>query len=66
MTNSTVIALVFGKGRRRPEWGLIQPISQEVPDAIEVIATCVVSTGLELGGFCLDEKVVKIVKRTRE
>jgi hypothetical protein len=66
MTNATIIALVFGKGRRRLEWGLIQPIGQVVTDAIEVIATCIVSTNLKLGGFCLDEEVVKIVERTCE
>ena len=66
MTNSTIVALVFGEGRRRPQLGLIQPIGQIVPDAIEVIATCIVGTSLELGDFCLDEKVVEIVKRTCE
>ena len=65
MTNATIIALVFGEGRRR-QLGLIQPIGQVIPDAIEVIATCIVGTSLELGDFCLDEKVVKIVKRTCE
>ena len=65
VTNSTIVALVFGEGRRRPQLGLIQPIGQVVPDAIEVIATCIVGTSLELGDFCLDEKkVVEIVKRT--
>ena len=66
MRNATIIALVFGKGRRRPQLGLIQPIGQVVPDAIEVIATCIVGTSLELGDFCLDEKAVEIVKRTCE
>jgi hypothetical protein len=49
MTNATIIALIFGKGRRRSQLGLIQPIGQVVPDAIEVIATCIVGTSLELG-----------------
>ena len=66
MANATIIALVFGERRRRPRLGLIQPIGQVVPDAIEVIATCIVGTGLELGDFCLDEKAVEIVKRTCE
>jgi len=65
VTNSTIVALVFGEGRRRPQLGLIQPIGQVVPDAIEVIATCIVGTSLELGDFCLDvKKVVEIMKRT--
>jgi hypothetical protein len=49
MTNATIIALIFGEGRRRSQLGLIQPIGQVVPDAIEVIATCIVGTSLELG-----------------
>ena len=65
VTNSTIVALVFGEGRRRTQLGLIQPIGQVVPDAIEVITTCIVGTSLELGDFCLDEKKgVEIVKRT--
>ncbi len=64
MTNATIIALVFGEERRRPQLGLIQPIGQVVPNAIEVIATCIVGTSLELGDFCLDKKAVDIVKRT--
>jgi hypothetical protein len=66
MTNATIIALVFGKGRRRLQLRLIQPIGQALPDAIEVITTCIVGTNLELEIFCLDEKVVEIVKRTCE
>ena len=66
MTNATIIALVFGERRRRPQLGLIQPIGQVVPDAIKVITTCIVGTGLELGDFYLDEKAVEIVKRTCE
>jgi hypothetical protein len=66
MTNATIIVLVFGEGRRRSQLGLIQPIGQVVPDAIEVIATCIVGTSLELGNFCLDEKAVEIAKRTCE
>ena len=65
MTNATIIALVFGERRRRPQLGLIQPIGQVVPDAIEVITTSIVGTSLELGDFCLD-KAVKIVKHTCE
>lgn len=61
MTNATIIALIFGERRRRPRLGLIQPIGQVIPDAIEVIATCIVGTSLELGDFCLDEKPVEIV-----
>jgi hypothetical protein len=49
MTNATIIAVVFGEGRRRPQLRLIQPIGQVVPDAIEVIATRIVGTSLELG-----------------
>jgi len=66
VTNATIIALVFGEGRRRPRLGLIQPISQVVPDAIEVIATCIVGTSLELGDFCLGERAVETVKCTCE
>ena len=66
MRNATIIALVFGKGRRGLQLGLIQPIGQVVQNAIEVIATCIVSTNLKLVGFCLDEKAVEIVKRTCE
>ena len=49
MTNATIITLVFGEGRRRLQFGLIQPIGQVVPDAIEIITTCIVGTSLELG-----------------
>jgi len=49
MTNATIVALVLGEGRRRPQLGLIQPIGQVVPDAIEVITMCIVGTSLELG-----------------
>jgi hypothetical protein len=49
MTNATIIALVFGEGRRRSQFGLIQPIGQVVPNAIEIITTCIVGTSLELG-----------------
>ncbi len=66
MTNATIIVLVFGEGGRRPQLGLIQPIGQVVPDAIEIIATCIVGTSLELGDFCLHEKAVEIIKRTCE
>ena len=48
MTNATIIAVVFGEGRR-PQLRLIQPIGQVVPDAIQVIAMCIVGTSLELG-----------------
>ena len=66
MTNATIVVLVFGEGRRRPQLGLIQPIGQVVPDAIEIIATCIVGTSLELEDFCLHENAVEIVKRTCE
>jgi len=49
MRNAMIIALVFGEGRRRLQLGLIQPISQVVLNAIDVIATCIVGTSLELG-----------------
>ena len=49
MTNATIITVVFGEGRRRPQLRLIQPIGQVVPDAIQVIATRIVGTSLELG-----------------
>jgi hypothetical protein len=66
MRNAAIVALVFGKGRRRRRLGLIQPIGQALPDAIEVVTTCIVGTNLELEIFCLDKKAVEIVKRTRE
>ena len=66
MTNATIVALVFGKGRRRLQLGLIQPIGQVVPDAIEIIAMCIVGTSLELEDFCLHENAVEIVKCTCE
>jgi len=64
MTDATIIVLVFGKRRKRPRLGLIQPISQIVPDVIEVITMSIVGTSLELGDFCLNEKVVKTIKHT--
>jgi hypothetical protein len=68
MTNSTIITFISGKGRRWPWLGLIQTIRQVLPDAIEVVATCIVRTSLELpmGSFRLNEKAVRVVKRTCE
>ena len=49
MRDAPVVPFVTGKRRRRWRFVLIQPIGQAIPDAIEIIAACIVCTGLELG-----------------
>jgi hypothetical protein len=48
MVKSTIVTLFFDKERRGRRLRVIQPLSEEFPDAVEVVAACIVGTKLEL------------------
>jgi hypothetical protein len=48
MAKSTIVTLFFDEERRWRRLRVIQPLSQALPDAVEVVAACIVGTSLEL------------------
>jgi hypothetical protein len=48
VAQSAIVALFFDKERRWRRLRVIQPLSQALPDPVEVVAACVVGASLEL------------------
>jgi hypothetical protein len=48
VAQSTIVVLFFDEERRWRRLRVVQPLSQALPDPVEVVAVCVVRTSLEL------------------